>query len=567
MTTPVGHALRAAQYLCTIAAGLLLAVCLFSTPTSAETPKSINKRDPSTVARQIDQVIDKALADSHVPASGLSDDAEFSRRLSLDLRGRITTPERITKFIADKDTAKRQKLIEDFLDDPEFGEHFGIIWYHRLVKKTMDNAQVISYTFEEWLAKEFNKNTSWDQLVKNILMAEGDRDKNPATVFYLAHSEGNKQPEVQPARVVATMSQMFMGVRLECCECHNHPFDDGLKQKDFWGVAAFFNGMHANHTGKKDDTTPVILERFVKSAPAKRKVQEGQRDPAPFGEIVIPDSKGKTEKARYLLGEPASLSQSKSPRLAFLDWLTSQDNPYFARAMANKMWANFFGKGIIEPVDEMRDLTKATHPEVLELLAKEFADSGYDIKHLARCIVSTQAYQRTSQPLPQNKDDKVLYSHGPIKVMTADMLYDSLQVVLHHAPAAAPEKTPRKMATQVQRKGRGTVRDQFRDFFHAEADDDAGVIEEYTHGIPQVLKLMNDTQMNNITAVITDMMRNSKTPEQMIQTLYLRILSRYAMAKEISRMKKYLEGDVVPQRAYRDMFWALMNSSEFMFNH
>ena len=150
--------------------------------------------------------------------------------------------------------------------------------------------------------------------------------------------------------------------------------------------------------------------------------------------------------------------------------------------------------------------------------------------------------------------------------MTADMLYDSLQVVLHHAPAAAPEKTPRKIAAQVQRKARGTVRDQFRDFFHAEADDDAGVIDEYTHGIPQVLKLMNDTQMNNITAVITDMMRNSKTPEQIVQTLYLRILSRYATTKEISRMKKYLEGDVVPQRAYRDMFWALMNSSEFMFN-
>ncbi|HQR07345.1 MAG TPA: DUF1549 and DUF1553 domain-containing protein [Gemmatales bacterium] len=556
---------KALKYLCTITVGLLVAICLFSTPTKAETPKPI-KRDPSVVAKQIDSIIDKALVDSNVPASGLSDDAEFARRLSLDLRGRIPTPERVVKFIADKDPAKRQKLIEDFLDDPEFGEHFGIIWYHRLVKKTMDNAQVISYKFEEWLEKEFNKNTPWDQLVKNILMSEGERDKNPATVFYLAHSEGNKQPEVQPARVVATASQMFMGVRLECCECHNHPFDDNLKQKDFWGIAAFFNGMHANHTAKKDEATPVILERFTNRAPAKRKVQDGQREPASFGEIVIPDTKGKTEKARYLHGETPSLSQSKSPRLNFIEWLTSKENPYFARGMANKMWANFFGKGIVEPVDDMRDLSKATHPEVLELLAKEFADSGYDIKHLARCIVSTQAYQRSSSPLPKNKDDKVLYSHVPIKVLTADMLYDSLQVVLHHAPVSAPEKTLRKMVA-AKAKGRGTARDQFRDFFHAEADDDAGVTEEYGHGIPQVLKLMNDSQMNNITVVITDMMKNSKTPEQMIQTLYLRILSRYATAKEITRMKKYLEGDVMPQRAYRDMFWALMNSSEFMFNH
>lgn len=562
--------MRKIVMLCGFLAALILGVCPFSTPTKAEAPKPI-KREPAAVAKQIDQIIDKALADSKVPASGMSDDAEFARRLSLDLRGRIPTPERVAKFIADKDPAKRQKLIEDFLDDPEFGEHFGIIWYHRLVKKTMDNAQVISYKFQDWLETEFNKNTPWDQLVKNILMAEGERDKNPATVFYLAHSEGNKQPEVQPARVVATMSQMFMGVRLECCECHNHPFDDGLKQRDFWGVAAFFNGMHATYTNKKaaktDEFTPSIIERFTKKAPAKRKVQDGQREPADFGEIVIPDTKGKTEKARFLLGETPTLSQSRSPRLNFLEWLTSKENPYFARGMANKMWANFFGKGIIEPIDDMRDLSKGTHPEVLELLAKEFADSGYDVKHLARCILNSQTYQRTSQPLPKNKDDKVLYSHGPIKVMTADMLYDSLQVVLKHAPVETLGKAPRKMAVQAQRKGRGTPRDQFRDFFHAEADDDAGVTEEYGHGIPQVLRLMNDTQMNNITAVITEMMKNSNTPEQMIQTLYLRILSRYATAKEIARMKKYLEGDVVPQRAYRDMFWALMNSSEFMFNH
>lgn len=561
--------MRVSLYLVSVTAGFIVGLSLLATPGNAETPKSppANRHDPTAIAKQLDQIIDKALADSKVPASGLSDDAEFARRLSLDLRGRIPTPERVVAFVADKDPNKRAKLIEDYLDDHEYGEHFGIVWYHRLVKKTMDNALIISYTFEEWLAKEFNKNTPWDKLVRQILMAEGERDTNPATVFYLAHSEGNKQPEVQPARVVATMSQMFLGVRLECCECHNHPFDDGLKQKDFWGVAAFFNGMHANHTNRKDEATPVVMERLnARSAPAKRKVQEGQREPAPFGEIVIPDTNGKREKARFLLGETPLLTQSKSPRTVFLDWLTSKENPYFARSMANKMWANFFGRGLVEPVDDMRDLTKGTHPELLELLAKEFADSGYDVKHLARCIVSSQTYQRTSKPLPANKDDKVLYSHAPIKVMTADMLYDSLEVVLRHVPVA-PEANRKKGPVAQQQKRRGTPREQFRNFFHAEADDDAGVTEEYAHGIPQVLKLMNDNQMNNITAVITEMMRSSKTPEQMIQSLYLRVLSRYADSKEITRMKKYLGGDNDPKRAYSDIFWALMNSSEFVFNH
>lgn len=557
------------HYLVTVSLALLVGVCIIPSASQADTPKAGThvKREPSIVAKQLDQIIDKALADSKVPASAQSDDAEFARRLSLDLRGRITTPDRLAKFIADKDPAKRQKLIEDFLDDPEYGEHFGIIWYHRLVKKTMDNGQIISNKFESWIADEFNKNTPWDQLVRQIIMAEGERDKNPTTVFYLAHSEGNKQPEVQPARVVATMSQMFMGVRLECCECHNHPFDDGLKQKDFWGVAAFFEGMHASHTAKKDEGTPTITEKFTKGKPRRRQL-EGQREPAPFGEIVIPDTNGKTEKARFLHGETPALSQSKSPRTIFLDWLTSKENPYFARGMANKMWANFMGKGIVEPVDDMRDLSKATHPELLELLAQEFTNSGYDVKHLIRCIVSSQVYQRTSKPLPTNKEDKVLYSHAPIKVMTADMLYDSLAVVLKHAPTATPTgPRARQQQAMAMRKGRGNTRDQFRAFFHAEADDDAGVTEEYSHGIPQVLRLMNDATMNNITGLVADLMKQSTTPDQMIQTLYLRILSRYATSKEIARMKKYLEGDRDPKRAYSDIFWALMNSSEFVFNH
>ncbi|MFO0815358.1 MAG: DUF1549 and DUF1553 domain-containing protein [Gemmatales bacterium] len=553
------------KYLMPVAA--LLAIIGLSA-TYAESPASKTGRLSNAlhknVAQQIDTIIDKALADAKVPSSGLSDDAEFARRLSLDIRGRIPTPDRVARFLTDKDPNKRTKLIEDFLDDTEFGEHFGIIWYHRLVKQTMDNTRIISTNFEGWLAEHFNKNTPWDQIVRQIMMAEGERDKNPATVFYLAHSEGNKQPEVQPARVVATMSQMFMGVRLECCECHNHPFDDGLKQKDFWGVAAFFNGMHANHTAKKDESTPVIVEHF--KTQQKRRQLEGQRDPAPFGQIVIPDSNGQKEKARFLHGETPALSQSKSPRTVLLDWLTAKENPYFAKGFANKMWANFFGKGIVEPLDDMRDLSKATHPEVLDLLAKEFSNSGYDVKHLIRCIVSSQAYQRTSKPLPANKDDKVLYSHAPIKVMSADMLYDSLQVVLNHSPAA-PVNLPRKAQAQPQRKGRGGSREQFRKFFQAEADDDAGVTEEYSHGIPQVLRLMNDANMNNINGVISSLMKSSSTPEQMIQSLYMRVLSRPATTKEVARMKKYLEGDRDTKRGYSDIFWALMNSSEFVFNH
>lgn len=199
-------------------------------------------------------------------------------------------------------------------------------------------------------------------------------------------------------------------------------------------------------------------------------------------------------------------------------------------------------------------LSKATHPELLELLAKEFTDSGYDIKHVIRCIVSSSAYQRTSKPLPANKSDKALYSHAPIKVMSADMLYDSLQVVLNHTPTAPAD---RRGKVQAQRRGRGGPREQFRNFFHAEADDDAGVTEEYSHGIPQVLRLMNDANTNNINGVIAPMMKASATGTDDSDAIPADTV-RPATSKEVARMKKYLKGDRDQKRGYSDIFWALL---------
>jgi hypothetical protein len=223
------------------------------------------------------------------------------------------------------------------------------------------------------------------------------------------------------------------------------------------------------------------------------------------------------------------------------------------------MWAHFFGRGIVTPVDDMRDGSRNSHPELLDALAREFTTSGFDLKHLIRCICNSQAYQRSSVPLPENKKDEALYSHATLRMMTADMLYDSLETALSHAPAGKDKA--------VGKRPGGGPRAQFRQFFHTEADDDASATDEYAHGIPQVLRLMNSAQMNDTSAVIGKLMKAEGSPDKIVEALYLRILSRLPTPAERQRMTAYVKSEQDPAKDYSDIMWVLLNSSEFMFNH
>jgi hypothetical protein len=550
---------------------LLVAACIvaayWTEPTEAAPAR---KRPPASIADEIDRRIDRALAEAKVPPSPLFDDAEFIRRLSLDLRGRVPTAERVRTFLEDTDPDKRAKLIDEFLADADFGDYFGRVWFHRMVQPNMDNQGLTSKNFHTWLAERFNANDGWDKIVKTILTASGERDENPEIVFWLSNVEGNNRRDVAPNKVAAAASQLFMGLKLECCECHNHPFDDGLKQTDFWGMAAFFTTTHADKTTKpavQSDEAPSIREPASAPRPmparAKAKAKAKGKEPAAFGQIVIPDSNGKTVNARYPLGESARIAPGNSLRTAFADWLISPRNPFFAKAAVNKVWAQLFGQGIVDPVDDMRPGARNTHPDLLDELAREFAASGYDQKHLIRGICRSNTYQRTSKPLPENRDDDRLFSHMRLKAMSADQLYDSLAVVMERSPGETGRGRPRPNAG---RRNQGDARDQFRRFFHAEADDDAGVVEEYTHGIPQVLRLMNSQAMNATAAIVQRQMRNA-TAEEIIESLYLRVLARKPTEREAARLASYVAAEPEKSKALGDVMWALVNSAEFMFNH
>jgi len=440
--------------------------------------------------------------------------------------------------------------------------HFAIIWYHRMIKPDDDNRLLIANNeMQKWLADSFNNNRSWNTIVSDMLLAQGDRETKPETTFMLAHVDDNKgRHDPAPNKITTAASKLFLGVRLECCECHNHPFNT-MKQTDFWGIAAFFGDTHSQNASQrdaKDGAVPGIRDGGT--------VKKGKKDektlPHAFGQIVIPDSKGKTVKAKFLNGPEAAVYNHPSLRKLLVNWMTAPTNKYFAQAAVNKLWANFFGTGIVNPIDDM-DPDKATHPELLKLLTDEFVASGYDQKHMIRCICESRTYQRTSAVLPENKDDDKLYSHMKTKVMSADMLYDSLEIVLERS---AGEAISKKDAKKDGKKGGGTPRAAFRKFFHAEADDDVGVVEDYTHGIPQVLRLMNSALTNYTGPIVGKAMKQGE-PEKVIESLYLTVLSRVPTAKETEKMKAYAETTGFSAEGYRDLLWVLLNSAEFMFNH
>jgi hypothetical protein len=537
-------------------------------PPEAAVRGTKTSREPSAIAANLDRLIDERLKADKIPASPLADDAEFIRRLSLDVRGRVPSGERVATFLADTDSQKRAKLIDEFLADSEYGEHFAIIWYHRMIQPDDENRQVVNNNkLQGWLAERFNQNVGWDRMVSDILTASGARDTHPATAFWLQQVGDFRLGQPEPNKATAAASKLFLGVKLECAECHNHPFST-MKQTDFWSTAAFFSQTHAENSGRaqtKAGATPSVREGgSAPRAKKKDKDKEEKAKPAAFGSIHIPFTKDKVVQATLLgNGSPVDLTGKKELRPLFAAWATSPKNPYFARAAANKLWANFFGKGIVQPVDDMREDGTNTHPEVLTLLANELAESSFDLKHLIRCICQSQTYQRTSRPTTENKEDGKLYSHMPTKVMSADMLYDSLNQVLGHSVGQAQERGDKKMA---KKKGGGGPRDQFRKFFHAEADDDSGVVEDYTHGIPQVLRLMNAKQTNDLDATVAKLTKDA-APDKAIEALYLTALSRKPTDAEMKKMKAYVASEKDPAQGYRDVFWALLNSGEFVIIH
>jgi Protein of unknown function (DUF1549)/Protein of unknown function (DUF1553) len=496
------------------------------------------KVDSLALARFIDLEIQRRLAEDKTKASPLADDAEFLRRVYLDLVGVIPPIDKVTAFLASKDADKRAKVIDELLADPRFGNSLGERWANLMVPRDSNNRLLSTDPLKRWLAEGFNSGRPLNKIVYDLVTAKGTQEDNGAVTYFV----GNSTPD----KITDNVTRMFLGVQLQCAQCHNHPFTD-YKQTEYWAMAAFFmkTRVSANPQQAAKKGVPVEVSESPKGPPGKKGLPEAAK--------IVP--------AKFLRGEQPRMIASEPARPVLAHWMTDDANPYFARAMANRFWYQLFGRGVVNPVDDMHGDNPPVHPAILGTLAEQLRLNQYDVKYLVRAICNTAAYQRTSRG---GKDDEPanpdLYAQRTVRVLSPEQLFDSLTQIL--GQPARPQ--PKDMGKGMAKKGfLPNPRQQFINFFHVE---DANPLE-YQVGIPQALRLMNSVQMNRTEAPIAAAMKADKTPAAVFDRLYLVTLARPARAEEVQRLTAYVDNHGNIPRTYSDILWAILNSSEFVTNH
>jgi Protein of unknown function (DUF1553)/Protein of unknown function (DUF1549) len=503
-------------------------------------------RNPQTAieaAARIDQRI-AAAWDKDVKPAPLADDAEFFRRVHLDLAGRIPSITEVRDFLEDDRPDKRRLWVDRILEaDPDdssyrdaYVSHFANVWRAWLLAQTNQQAQIQQPALELWLRQVLKANVGYDRLVSDLLtqqpgpgIAIGGGE--PSTgAFYAAN-------EFRPENLAGTTARLFLGVKLECAQCHDHPFAQWTRTQ-FWEYAAFF--------------TDLPQQGRPNQPPAR----------GPRGEIKIMGT-DKVVKARFLDGKEPDWKDNRT-RPTLVEWMTAADNPFFARAAVNRVWAHFFGVGLVDQPAGAGDETPANYPELLDELAGAFVAHNYDVKFLIRAITASQAYQRASAVSHPSQRNLRLFARMPLRGLSPEQLFDSLAVATEYQ-----DTTPADPLAAL-RGGPQSPRNQFLGKFPAQDQK-----TDYQTSILQALYLMNNDfiadrtslQKNRTLATLAD--QRTSTARK-VESLYLVVLSRPPRADESDRLVKYVDaggaaGD--PKKALADVFWVLLNSPEFLLNH
>lgn len=509
----------------------------------SKTPPAAPAKPMATaaLAAMIDQGIDKGLRDSKINPSDRTTDTEFIRRVTLDITGVIPTLDRTVAFLDDKSSDKRARLIDELLSSPNYGKHMSDIWTTLMYPIDSDNRFITKVPLRDWLAEKFNANLHWDTMAYDLITATGEIDKNGAVGYMTANRGVDK--------ITDSVGKLFLGVQIQCAQCHNHPFTH-WKQAEYWGLAQFFYKVNVSDPRAALKTGGLVM--VSEEGRINRKINP------------LPEA-SKSVAAKYLGAEEVKLNSSDPYRPALAQWICTPSNPFFAKAFVNRLWSQYFGHGFVNPVDDLSEENAPSHPELLVGLSKEFGGSGFDVKHMIRGICNSQAYQRSSKPLGDNRDDRTMFSHQGIKALTPEQLYDSLIAVLG-APGAmkdanGPKAVAMKGALQLPR-------DKFANFFMGSENSRP---TDYEAGIPQALRLMNSPLMANGRLLLASnrmasIASPSTTHEKAIEKLYLGTLSRKPTADELKKLNEHVASQSDLKQAYSDVMWVLLNSGEFTLN-
>ncbi|MBU6237573.1 MAG: DUF1549 domain-containing protein [Planctomycetes bacterium] len=499
-------------------------------------PSGLQFQPQPPTGNYIDGLVDAKLKKLRLPASGLCTDAEFIRRATVDITGLLPTEEETQAFLANADPNNRAALIESLLARKEFSEIWAMKWADLLMIKSKNEVSYkAAYLYYNWLINQIASNVPIDKIVRDLLMATGGTFQSPATNFYQVEQDRLKMSE--------NVAQVFMGIRTQCAQCHNHPFDRWTMD-DYYGFAAFFSQVGRKQS--EDYRQILVFNTF------------GGEVNHPVGGAVV--------KPKFLGGVVPDTS-GKDRRAVLADWITSTDNPYFAKSIANRIWAHFTGVGIVDPVDDFRASNPASNPELLDALAGKLVEYKYDIKQLVRDICNSQTYQRSTSPIEGNEQDLRNYSHGLVRRIPSENLLDCISQVTQ-----TKEKfRGLPLGARAVQIADGATSNYFLTTFGRSARTTVCADEATTDpSLSQALHLINGGAVSgkiNQGGMLNQWKQQGLTPEAIIDRIYFRCLSRFPTEPEKSRLMQLIQESGNPDVGLHDVFWAVLNSREFIFNH
>lgn len=501
----------------------------------------------------VDELVFKKLRKMGMPPSEVCDDATFQRRSAIDIAGRLPTPAESERFLADTRPDKRDQWIDTLLASDSHADYFANKWSALLRnKRGAPNHARGNYAFHAWLRDSLYENRPFDEIVRDILTASGDLVENPPVAWYRQVRETTTQLE--------DTAQLFLGMRLQCAQCHHHPFEK-WSQRDYYSFAAFFSRV-----GRKSGAQPgeeIIFHRRG-NAEATNKKTKAQEKPAGLG------------------SKPLSIPPDEDPRAALADWMTNPDNPFFAKSLVNRYWKHFFNRGLVDPEDDMRETNPPTNPELLDALARHFVAGKFDLKDLVRTICRSSAYQLSAIPNQYNAVDKQNFSRYYPKRLTAEVLFDAINQVTQ-SESKFEGLPPGTRAVSLPDNSFNASSYFLTVFGRPDSSSSCECERSQDASLAQSLHLLNAKDIQEKLAADhsrpAQLAKDEKrTDDQKVRELYRWAYARPPQEGELKFATDYLAKKTVAAKdsdtrakarreAYEDTVWALLNTKEFLFNH
>ena len=520
---------------------------------NASVPLGAEVRELPPSRNFVDDSVFANLKELGVPPSPICDDATFLRRVSLDIAGRVPTDEERTHFFASQEANKREQVIDGLIQSSEYADFFANKWTAMLKNRRDDASDITSnFAFHAWVRDSLLANKPYDQMVRELLAATGTVIANPPVVWYKRVKE--------PKQQVEDVAQLFLGVRMQCAQCHHHPFER-WSQDDYYSFSAFFTQVGRKPTATRGEDM-IFHKRGMAAA---TNIKSGHvLKPAALGDAI-----------------PA-IAADEDPRLKLADWMSSPTNPFFAKAIVNRYWKHFFRRGLVEPEDDIRETNPPSNPELLAALEQHFIASGFDLKSLVKIITSSNAYQLSAVPNQYNIADQQNYSRYYPRRLQAEVFLDAIDD-LTNSRTEFPNLPSGTRAIALPDNSYNNGSPFLKVFGRPENESVCECERVQSSSLAQCLHLINAKDIKSKLATSNGradrLAKSDKSSEEKIRELYSAAFSREPRADELNAGKDFLAeprvdavgNPIDPQKAnqevFQDLIWALINTKEFLFNH